>query len=367
MNNRIFAFVLITMGFVLQDSKAQEIESIGQEYLYEEAYNTLNEMLLDSAKYSFKKAVLTVENTYYQGTLDTTYYNANIKTLAHLASSFLKTNKLKDYSYKDREMVEKSAAIYKIMKDTIKVNLGDEQANWIPFTYDFEDIWGDKKWSSMFVTKLLKTHKGNCHSLPYLYKIIAEEMDVEAHLALAPNHIYIKQNNEKLGWYNTELTSGYFPIDAWIMASGFVHLDGIKNGLYMKALNDKESIALTLIDLAQGYEKQMPYNDGSFILKCVETALKYYPNYSNALLLKLETTKRRLEVIAESKNKQINEILGEPEVIPIWQDLTYQVRYINDLGYRQMPKEMYLDWLVSLKEEKEKYQNKSISNINKSK
>jgi len=33
-------------------------------------------------------------------------------------------------------------------------------------------------------------------------------------LSLAPNHIYIKNYSEKIGWYNTELTSATFPTDA---------------------------------------------------------------------------------------------------------------------------------------------------------
>jgi hypothetical protein len=33
------------------------------------------------------------------------------------------------------------------------------------------------------------------------------------------------------------------------------------------------------------------------------------------------------------------------------------------MGYRKMPEEMYLDWLVSLKEERTKYENKEISNF----
>jgi hypothetical protein len=56
---------------------------------------------------------------------------------------------------------------------------------------------GDKDWSKMFVTTLIRTHNGNCHSLPYLYKILCEEIDSKASLSLEPNHVYIKQLDEK--------------------------------------------------------------------------------------------------------------------------------------------------------------------------
>tara|TARA_R110002049_G_scaffold286226_1_gene467887 strand:+ start:1812 stop:2891 length:1080 start_codon:yes stop_codon:yes gene_type:complete len=336
-----------------------------QDYLYDEAYSSIHQMLKDEKTYSFKNAVFEVENAYKEGLLDTAYYSVAIKTLAHLTKAVIQSRTLKDYNYSDKQTVEKYSALYTVLKDTLNVNFDDDKGQWMPFTYDFNDVWGDDDWSNMFVSKLLDTHKGNCHSLPYLYKILAEEIGVEAHLALAPNHIYIKHRNEKDGWYNTELTSGYFPIDAWIMASGYVHLDGIRNGLYMKALDDKESLALLLVDLAQGFDKRFSYNDGSFVLKCVETALQYYPNMINALLLKLETQRKGLERLAEEENKSFEEILDYPQTKQIWADLTTQVQKIHELGYRQMPKEMYLDWLVSLKEEQEKYANKKVTSFEK--
>lgn len=336
-----------------------------QDFLYTQAYKTLDNMLEGREDYSFKTAVFAIENAYFNGELDTVYYSLAIKTLAHLSKSIIQSRTLKNYPYSDVKEVEKYAALYTVMKDSMMLNFKENEGQWIPFTYDFDDVWGEEDWSNMFVSKLLDTHKGNCHSLPYLYKMIAEEIGVDAHLALAPNHVYIKHRNQKDGWYNTELTSGFFPIDAWIMASGYVHLDGIRNGLYMKALNNKETLALLLIDLAQGYEKKFPESDGIFILKCCERALGYYPNLINARLLKLETTKTGLEMIAEDKGKDIEEIFETPQAKEIFADLNTQVQSIHELGYRQMPKEMYLDWLVSLKEEKEKYTNKKISTFKK--
>lgn len=49
--------------------------------------------------------------------------------------------------------------------------------------YDFEDYMGAKDWSKMFVSKLLKTGSGQCHSMPLLYLMLAEEMNTEAYLA----------------------------------------------------------------------------------------------------------------------------------------------------------------------------------------
>jgi hypothetical protein len=318
-----------------------------QEILFEQSYALLNSMLVDENNYSFKKAVFSVENAYLDNKLDTILVNKRIKILHNLSLSLIKERFL-HYPEKDKETVNKWASVFEVMHDTIPIIIEDKIYKYEPFGYDFNDVFGHKTQESLFVSKLLETRKGNCHSLPYLYKILAEELGVDANLALAPNHVYIKHKNIKEGWYNTELTSGIFPIDAWIMASGFVHIDAITNGVYMKALNNRESIALVLIDLANNYNAKFPKNDGTFILKCCETAIKEYPNFATALILRAET--HFVEIEKEQDKIKDNFLFKE---------LEKEYKHIHEIGYRNMPEEMYLNWLVSLKTERIKYENKS--------
>lgn len=330
---------------------------------YENSFNTLHEMLLDSSKYDFKEAVFSVENAYSETNLDTISLNKKIAFLKELSQRLIESRTLK-YQGKDKEVVAKYAALFSVLKDSIPIQ--DAEGNiysYVPYSYDFEDPFGHEDWSNMFVSKLLKTGKGNCHSLPYLYKILAEELGVEAHLALAPNHIYIKHKNEKDGWYNTELTSGIFPIDAWLMASGYIHTDAIRNGVFMKALGDKESIALCLVDLAQAYQREEFY-DVDFVIKCANTALEYYPNYVNAMILKTEAKGKKMENFLLRKNTDFKDVHNYPETSELLAEVQNELTKIYELGYRQMPEEMYLNWLVSLKEEREKYSNQDINTFN---
>lgn len=324
-----------------------------QEKLFEESYILLNSMTIDESNYSFKKAVFSVENAYMDGKLDTVFVNNQIKFLTSLSKSLIK-NRFLAYLDKDKPTVNKWASVYQIMCDTIPIEYNDKIYKYEPFGYDFNDIFGHNTKENLFVSKLLETRKGNCHSLPYLYKILSEELGVEANLALAPNHIYIKHRSIKDGWYNTELTSGIFPIDAWIMASGFVHVDAITNGVYMKALNNKESIALVLIDLASNYQNKFSKNDGVFILKCCEAAIKAYPNFATALILRAETHKTQIE---KESNKEKHDLL--------FKNLEKEYAYIHEIGYRNMPENMYLNWLVSLKNERNKYENKKLNTFSK--
>lgn len=352
---KIVIIFLILFAFS-QSSKAQD-------YLYEESYNLLGDMLDGKEKLNFKKAVFSVENAYYRGSLDTVILNTEIRMLANLAQKIQSERKL-TYEGKDKSKVEKYASLFSIMNDSIKIQDKDGKIfHYIPFAYDFDDPFGHEDWKSMFVSELLRTKKGNCHSLPYLYKILAEELGIDAHLALAPNHVYIKHKSEKDGWYNTELTSGIFPIDAWLMASGYIHIDAIRNGVYMKALKEKESIALCLVDLAQGYQRQEFY-DLDFVIKCADKALEYFPNYVNAMILKTEAKGKKIENILYGKNTDFSNVNKYPETRKILLNIQDELGVIHELGYRQMPEDMYLNWLVSLKEERQKYSNKKINIFN---
>jgi hypothetical protein len=336
---------------------------IPNQQLYDEAFEKLSNMLDGKRDLSFKEAVFTVENAYLQGTLDTAFVNKKIHFLKNLSIQVQKNGVL-DYQERDKETVSKYASLFLVLKDTTKIlDSNGEIFLHPPFSYDFEDVFGHQKWENMFVSKLLGTHTGNCHSLPYLYKILAEEIGVTAHLALAPNHTYIKHRSERDGWYNTELTSGIFPIDAWLMASGYIHLDAIRNGVYMKALDDKESIALCLVDLALGYQTHELY-DLDFVMKCAYKALEYFPNYISAMMLITEAKGKMIENILYSKGKDFSQARQYPETREILEEVRQDLVKIHELGYRQMPEEMYLDWLVSLYHERDKYQNKKINTFN---
>lgn len=348
----IFSFFTVVRGNQNQ---------VKNEDLFWNAYEQISNLIENPTPKSFKKAVFIVEGASYNNIIPTSFIENDIQQLVSLVKAIRERDNL-DYSKEDKNSIETYAAIFRAMTDTTRVSVDDKVLINVPFSYDLEDVFGQKDWSNMFVTKLLATNKGNCHSLPYLYKILAEELGETAHLALAPNHIYIKHYSKKTGWYNTELTSASFPIDAWLTASGYIHLDTIRNGVYMDTLSQKESLALTLIDLAKGYERKFGVLDGKFILKAVDKALEVDSNFINALLLKAETQKKLFEneMLINSMENPNDLIEQSEEYRNLFLEMQNLYVKIHKLGYRQMPEEMYLDWLNTLQEEREKYQNKTI-------
>lgn len=358
--------LLVTGQVALRSNHHRPIAQGEQHGIYEHVYRELTGMLEGRKKLDFKRAVFLSEQAWFDGQLDSTAFENRISRLVNLCRS-VKESRTLLYDGEDKQKMATHAAIFSVLTDSIPMMLTDSSTAYhLPFLYDFDDVWGHQNWSQMFVVKLLETNAGNCHSMPLLYKLLAQELGTDAHLAYAPNHTYIKLQSKQFGWFNTELTSGAFPIDAWLMASGFVHLDAIRNRVYMHPLNEQQSLALILVDLAKGYEDRFGFNGGDFQLEVIQTALQYHPENVNALLLKAELLRKRyFNQIEANQAASVSSYLPAQATKDRFREMEQVYATIHRLGYRQMPEQMYLDWLVSLKTEKEKYQNKKITNLTK--
>lgn len=311
-------------------------------------------MLEGKTSLSFKRAVFNTENAYLGNKLIYEVFDSTIQSIIPIINSWVKAKHLVNYHEADSVMVTKSGAIFVVMKDTLLIR---STANTIekryPFTYDFDDFFGRNDWTKMFVTKLLDSGSGNCHSLPYLFKILADEMGVtNVWLSFAPNHIYLRNRCKKLGWFNTELTSGEYPNDAWVMASGFVSTDAIRSGIYMDTLSTIQAVANCALDLAKGYENKYKIYTDSFIVRCCDLTLKYHSNNINAIVYKAEVLKKMYLVYQKER----------PELAPaIYSDMEKLYLRAIDLGYKEMPEKMYREWLTSVMQQKDKYANKKAA------
>ncbi|MDR0294988.1 MAG: hypothetical protein LBH91_02200 [Prevotellaceae bacterium] len=336
-------------------------QTIEQEHYYLDAYAQIEAMLRGEKTLNFKEAVFLTEQAFHGDEIDVSAYNQEINMLSELVKILFDPN-LITYNEKDKDIVLTHAMFFKILTSTIPLQI-DPNHFYVhnPYVYDFDDPFGQKDWSKMFVSKLLETGKGNCHSLPHLYKLFAEELNIPCYLAFAPNHIYIKLFSEQTGWYNTELTNASFPIDAWIMASGYISTDAIRNGLYMDTLNTRQAIANCLVDLAHGYQKKFGRENPEFIIKCCNTVLEYHPINVNAMLTKAEAQKHYIDMLMKKHGtKNPEDLFIDAAIAKMYSEVEQTYVRLHQLGYRRMPEKMYLEWIGLIKNEPDKYINKSI-------
>lgn len=342
-------FFLANLFVVAQSdtSKVKAVDSLTINKYYEKAFSDIAKMLEEKKNLSFKKAVFVTENAYLNETISETKYDEAIEGLHVLCNHLKKMYKIKNYIGQDSLNFFLNGLIFNLMSDTLHVYSGEEEFYHLPCSYDFYDFLGKTYWDKTFVINLLSDNTGTCHSLPYLYKIVADEIGAKCWLSLAPQHIYIKNYSKQFGWYNTELTSKEFPTEGWVMASGYITLEAIQNGVFMDTVGTKQAVALCLIDLANGYNRKIIHNNGDFVLKCCDLSLKYFPTNINAMLLKAETLK---DIYQKKDHSQKN-----------YQEMLDLYMKIYKLGYREMPEKMYIEWMQSLQTQKDKFINKKIS------
>ena len=186
----LFAFSLFTVFY----GEGQVAESALKAYT-----NCLDSLkALVEKDGSFKKAVFLTENCFLGNEMRYEKFDEHIDELATIARAWQSANPIRGYRYADSDNIRSNFSIFKLLKDTIRMVGQDQKVYKLPpYTYDFNDFFGQKDWSNMFVTKLLASHKGNCHSLPYLYKILADELGASCWITLAPNHAYISNRCKK--------------------------------------------------------------------------------------------------------------------------------------------------------------------------
>lgn len=214
-----------------RNSLTKPIPTNTQKY-FDIAINEIEQMLKGEKTLNFKRAVYLVENAYYEGKTNWEEYNNEILRIKFVLNKMIDDRNLRQYK------TAGNWAVFTYMSDSIPEN------NFKPYLYDFENFMSDSDRESYMVSRLLKTKKGNCRVLPYLYKILADEVGVEAFIAIAPMHCYVKHRDEQGNWWNLEMTTGSFSRSSFIMETFNVSEVAIKSGLFMKPLSTIESVPI---------------------------------------------------------------------------------------------------------------------------
>ncbi|MDR2684001.1 MAG: hypothetical protein LBB53_01305 [Prevotellaceae bacterium] len=297
-----------------------------QFYIYKTSFDEMIAMIKDEKPVDFKRAVFLVENAHYDNTFDYSKFCAEIDFHVEKIKQLIKAQPADVQKFK----TIKNWAIFVYMTTELPEN------DYKPFLYDFDHFLQTENAANGFVTKLLKTKKGNCQSLPYLYKILANEIGAEAYLAFAPMHCYIKHKDEEGKWRNIELTNGSIARDVWIIQSSGVTAEQIASGLYMRACSKKEHIAQCVADLMMSYDKRFMLD--LLTLPMIDTALSYFPKNFLLLIQKINSYDIFLRFEKKSKNPD-NELINSYTA-----KLNETNKQLDDLGYVDGDLEKYKQW-----------------------
>ncbi len=341
--------------FLIADTNTTIFKNHSQQY--KTAYNEISGMLSGKKELNLKRAVFVVENAYHQNKLSYDKYNKQIAELVLICKQILKEKGLRSDNYMACHFT-----IQKLFSEKFTYkNSAGKTIQFIPFGYDFDDYMGKDDHTKMFVTKLLDTKTGQCHSLPLLYLIIAEELNINAYLGLAPNHSYVKFGNQYQS-YNFETTNGTFVTDEWIVKSGYISSTAMKNQIYLAPLTKQQVIAECLVDLSAGLDSY--FGKSNFTIKCANTALNYFPNSIRSLM----TIHNYIVAHCANTAKKYNfpkemDYHKYPELKKKFDNMVEFELEIEQTGYIKIPPEQYEQWQLTTNEEKQRQEH--LKQLNK--
>ena len=273
-------FLIVQLSFQAQSSTAEDF--------YISAFQEISNMLAGRDTVSIKRAVFLAEWAYYEGKLDyKTDFCDEIDRIKAFIRSVYTVNKLHTY---------KTGMQMAISSYMMSPHSGN---NYTPYTYDFEAFSIDNEpWDRQFVSSTLKTHKGQCRSLPWMYKILASELNADASIAHAPCHSYIMYKDEDKitpeEWINLELTTNQMNPSWWIKKDFEICDSAVIAGTYMTPLTDIQTVACQMADLAFGYcEKFHRYDE--FTYYCSSRSLEFYPMNPNAWIIRGKSLERIIQ------------------------------------------------------------------------
>lgn len=154
-----------------------------------------------------------------------------------------------------------------------------------PFAYDLSDPLG-KNLKNKLLTTYLETRRGNCVSMPVLYLILADRLGLHVTLSTAPMHLFVKFTDDQGKTHNLETTSGALPArDEWYRQNYAMTDLAIQNGVYLKALNRKEAVAVMAEVVLEHLMAKKRYKE---VIAVSGIVLKHYPSFVPVLLMRGE-------------------------------------------------------------------------------
>lgn len=320
---------------------------------FEKAYQEIENMLNNKQPLSFKRAVFLTENLYFDEKLSYVDFENQLSEIVTILKNTIKQKKL------DTFKTGANYAVFNYMYERTEQNY-----NTI-YEYDFENFLEANDEISHLVMNLLKTHKGNCHSMPYLYKILCNELDAEAHISLAPMHLFIKHRDENGEWWNLETTSGTFSRTSFLIETFQISDLAIESGFYMHPLTEKETIALCLNDLLGIYEKKGGNYYDDFVVKCANLGMQYFPKsyltgrMADAVKYRLG---KNMESIGLTSYEQIN---AYPELIDYYNYMLDLYDNLTNWGYKPVTSEWYDEQVRNMYQQKKENEQKQQQTNNK--
>jgi hypothetical protein len=315
---------------------------------YRQAFAHIAQM--DPSHFSLSTAIYEVENAYLDNRLNKERFEQALQLRVDQIRQFLKAHNLSS-----KNSLSINYAIQQLFEHPNPYFDKKSSRNFTlpPFKYDFEDYMGEKDYTKLFASKLLATGSGQCHSLPLAYLMIAEQLGAKAWLSLAPEHSFVQFMDSHGRLMDYETTNGNIVSGSWMAASGYINAKALRNRTYLDTLSRRQLYARCLADLLLGYLQKFEFDD--FAQEIRNSIILIDPSNITALIvdanLKKSIAWRAIKAAGMPKPADLSKY---PQAFQYYQEMKDAVGRVDDLGYQDMPSEVYQAWLKSIEVEKKR-------------
>lgn len=321
---------------------------------YQQAFSQL--MQLDPNNFSLEKAIYHIESAYFDNKLSNTNFLAGLHQVTEVVRQILKREGLSAknslaVNYAIQKLYQQDNPFYTARHELVALR---------QFKYDFDDYRGQHDYSKMFASKALATGRGQCHSLPLVYLLIAEQLGAKAYLALAPQHSFIRFKDANGNLRNFETTNGHIVSENWLIQSGYINAKALQNKTYLDTLSHPQLFAQMLGDLLLGYLAKYHRYDG-FAEQVRQAILRINPENLTARIvganLAVMDAQEAIKAVGMPKP---NDLPQYPAAYRAYLTMKAALSQVDNLGYQDMPEEAYKKWLQSVAQAKQKQENDEL-------
>ncbi|HYC74668.1 transglutaminase family protein [Brevundimonas sp.] len=175
-----------------------------------------------------------------------------------------------------------------------------------PFGYDHDDPYGQNV-NNKLLSSYLETRRGNCVSMPTLFLILADRLELDVALSVAPLHVFVRYRPTEGLPVNLETTSGALPArEAWYREKLPMTDLAVATGAYLRSLPRKEGVALMATTVMESLTDQARYQDA---INVAEVILEAHP-------LDVQTMVHQGSVYGELLRTEFYTPYPTPDLIP---------------------------------------------------
>lgn len=150
-----------------------------------------------------------------------------------------------------------------------------------PFAYDMEDPLGQAI-KNKLMSDYFEDRRGNCVTMPFLFIMLGQRIGLDVWPALAPLHILVKFTDDQGRVHNLETTSGAARArDSHYNQLGPITPQAKANGVYLKGLGNRETVAVLATVVFEALLQQGRYNEA---IAVGDVLMQNHPEYAYVLV-----------------------------------------------------------------------------------